>query len=245
VIPLKDDNPVDRAPVITVLLIAANVLAFLWQLGVFEWSQVQATGGDVVDFATRHLRASIEAGGVVPYEIVKLEDIGFRDLVPPPFTIFTSMFLHGDAVHLASNMLFLWVFGNNVEDALGRARFLGFYLACGVAAALLQVATSASMGPDYAQVPMVGASGAIAGALAAYMVLFPHARVLTLAFVVLIWLPAGFLLGAWFVMQVLSVVAGRNTGVALFAHIGGFVAGWILVKLVGRHPRWRARRVVW
>jgi membrane associated rhomboid family serine protease len=245
VIPLKDDNPVDRAPIITVLLIAANVLAFLWQLGVFEWSQVQATGGDVVDFATRHLRASIEAGGVVPYEIVKLEDIGFRDLVPPPFTIFTSMFLHGDAIHLASNMLFLWVFGNNVEDALGRARFLGFYFACGVAAALLQVATSASMGPDYAQVPMVGASGAIAGTLAAYMVLFPHARVLTLAFVVLIWLPAGFLLGAWFVMQVLSVVGGRNTGVAFFAHIGGFAAGWILVKLVGRHPRWRARRVVW
>lgn len=244
-IPLKDDNPVDRAPLVTFLLIAANVAAFLWQLGVLEWSEVSAMGGDVVDFAMRHHRASVEAGGVVPYEILKLRDIDFPDLVPPPLTILTSMFLHGDLVHLGSNMLFLWVFGNNVEDALGRARFLGFYLACGVAAALLQVATSASMGPDYARIPMVGASGAIAGALAAYMVLFPHARVLTLAFVVLLWLPASFLLGAWFVMQVLAVVTGRNTGVAFFAHIGGFVAGWILVKLVGRRPRWRARRVAW
>jgi membrane associated rhomboid family serine protease len=241
VIPLKDDNPVDRAPIITVLLIAANVLAFLWQLGVFEWSQVQATGGDVVDFATRHLRASIEAGGVVPYEIVKLEDIGFRDLVPPPFTIFTSMFLHGDAIHLASNMLFLWVFGNNIEDSVGRIVFIPFYLLSGIVAVYAQSFLDTS-----ATVPTIGASGAVSGVLGAYALLHPHARVLTLVFIIffvtLVEIPAMVMLGLWFVLQFLPAVgqlatpdvAGQTGGVAYFAHIGGFIVGLALIKLLAR-----------
>jgi membrane associated rhomboid family serine protease len=157
------------------------------------------------------------------------------------------MFLHGGFMHIASNMLFLWIFGNNVEDALGRVRFVVFYLACGIAAALVQVVASAMTGDLL--VPMVGASGAIAGVLAAYMVLFPRARVTTLVIIVvfirIIPVPAGFFIGLWFLLQILSVLFGGNTGVAFFAHIGGFVAGWLLVRLMGRRPTWRARRVVW
>src|SRR6185369_2330341 len=131
-----------------------------------------------------------QVGGAIPYEILTFHDVRPLDLVAPPFTILTSMFLHGGLMHVGGNMLFLWIFGNNVEDVLGRGRFVVFYLACGVAAAIAQVGVTA-LG-----VPMVGASGAIAGVLAAYMVLFPRARVLTLVpiffFIRLIYVPAGF-----------------------------------------------------
>lgn len=228
-IPLKDDNPVERTPLVTYAVFALNVAAFLWQLfGV-------------------GLEQSIVRGGAIPYEILTFQDVEWRDVVPPPFTIFTSMFLHAGLFHIGMNLLTLWIFANNVEDALGRVRFVLFYLASGVAAALSQTVAAAVSGDVL--VPMVGASGAIAGVLAAYLVLFPRARVLTaivvVIFVRLAYIPAGLFIGFWFLLQILSVVFGGNPGVAFFAHIGGFVAGYLLVKLLGRRPGWRARRIVW
>jgi len=229
VIPLKDDNPVERTPVVTIALVAANVLAFGWQ------------------FLVVGLAQSVQTGGAIPYEILTFQDIEWRAIVPPPLTIFTSMFLHGGIGHIAMNLLTLWIFGNNVEDALGHGRFLAFYLVAGVAAALAQTVAAAVSGDVL--VPMVGASGAIAGVLAAYLVLFPRARVLTLVFIVvfvqLVHVPAGIFIGIWFLLQILSVIFGGNPGVAFFAHIGGFVAGYLLVRVVGRRPTWRARRVSW
>jgi membrane associated rhomboid family serine protease len=229
VIPLKDDIPAERTPVVTYALLAANVLAFGWQLlGV-------------------GLEASIVRGGAIPYEILTFQDVEWRAIVPPPLTIFTSMFLHGGVAHIGMNMLTLWIFGKNVEDALGRLRFLGFYLAAGVVAALAQSLAAAVSGDVL--VPMVGASGAIAGVLAGYLVLFPHGRVLTLlvivVFVRLAHVPAGLFIGFWFLLQVLSVVFGGDPGVAFMAHIGGFVAGFLLVRVIGRRARWRARRLGW
>ncbi len=234
-IPLKDDVPVTRPPVVTVVLIVANAVVFLWQvLGV-------------------GLPASVEIGGAIPYEILTLHDVPPTDLVRPPFTILTRMFLHGGFLHIAGNMLFLWIFGNNVEDALGHGRFLAFYLVCGVAAAIAQVVVASTAG-DAASllIPMVGASGAIAGVLAAYMVLFPRARVLTLVpilfFIRLIYLPASFFIGLWFVLQLLPALFGgaAGGGVAFVAHVGGFVTGWLLLRILLPHDhRWRARRIGW
>jgi membrane associated rhomboid family serine protease len=208
--------------------LAANVLLFVWQL---------RTG----------VHASALRGGAIPYEILTFTDVWPPDVVPPPFTILTSMFLHGSWLHLAFNMLSLWIFGNNVEDALGRARFVAFYLLAGIAAALAQTFASAAAGD--VEVPMVGASGAIAGILAGYLVLFPQARVLTaivlVVFVRLVYLPARIFIVGWFVLQILAVVLGGSPGVAFFAHIGGFVAGFLLVRIMGRRPTWRARRLSW
>jgi len=231
VIPLKDDIPVSRAPIVTIALIASNVAAFLWQL-------------------TVGLPLSVQIGGAIPYELLSLRDLSPPDLVPPPFTILTSMFLHGGFMHIAGNMLFLWIFGNNVEDVLGRARFLGFYLACGIAAAVAQVSVSAAAAdPGSLLIPMVGASGAIAGVLAAYMVLFPRAQVLTLVpifiFIRLVKVPAGFFIGLWFVIQLLSAFVGESSGVAFVAHVAGFIVGFVLVKIMGPRPGWRARRFGW
>ncbi len=225
-IPLKDDNPTGSWPLVTFALIAANVAAFWWQ--------VAGVG----------LEASVLRGGAIPYEILTFQDIEWRAVVPPPFTIFTSMFLHGGFAHLAMNMLTLWIFGNNVEDALGRVRYLAFYVVSGVAAALAQTVAAAVAGDEL--VPMVGASGAIAGVLAAYLVFFPRHRILT--FIVPLWLlriPAGLFIVFWFVGQVVNAALGSATGVAVFAHIGGFVAGYLLVRVVGRRSRWRAERVSW
>ncbi|GAO03385.1 rhomboid family intramembrane serine protease [Anaeromyxobacter sp. PSR-1] len=245
-IPLSDDVPTERTPAVTLLFIAANVLAFLWQVDVLALPDALASGR-LMEYLAGRLGDTALRGGVVPFEILTFSDVYPRDLVPPPLTVFTAMFLHGGLVHVGSNMLFLWIFGNNVEDALGRGRFVLFYLACGVVAAVVQVVASAATGD--LEVPMVGASGAIAGVLAAYMVLFPRARVTTLVVIVIfiriIPVPAAFFIGLWFLLQVLSIFFGGNTGVALFAHVGGFVAGWLLVRLLGRRPTWRARRVSW
>ena len=227
-IPLKDDNPTERTPVVTYAIVAANVVAFVWQLQV-------------------GLELSAFRGGAIPYEILTFRDIELRDVVAPPFTILTSMFLHGGVVHLGFNMLSLWIFGNNVEDALGRIRFLLFYAVTGIVAALTQTFASAVSGDVL--VPMVGASGAIAGVLAGYLVLFPRSRVLTAVvivfFVRLTYLPARLVIGVWFVLQILSAVFGGARSVAVFAHIGGFVAGFLLVRFVGRRPTWRAQRFSW
>jgi membrane associated rhomboid family serine protease len=232
VIPLKNDLPVRRTPVLTVALISANVAVFLWQVSI-------------------GLPLSVKVGGAIPYEILTLRDVPPLDLVAPPFTILTSMFLHGGWLHLGGNMLFLWIFGHNVEDEMGRGRFVLFYFASGIAAAMSQV-IAASLGGDSSAllIPMVGASGAIAGVLAAYMVLFPRSRVLTLVpifiFIRLVYLPAAFFIGLWFAIQLLSTfLGGGGGGVAFAAHVGGFVAGYLLVKLGRITPAWRARRHGW
>jgi membrane associated rhomboid family serine protease len=228
VIPLKDDIPTERTPAVTYALLAANVAAFLWQLQV-------------------GMQASVLRGGAIPYEILTFSDIEWHAVVPPPLTVITSMFLHGGYAHIAFNMLSLWIFANNVEDALGRVRFLLFYLLAGVAAALAQTVASAATGAVL--IPMVGASGAIAGVLAGYLVLFPQARVLTAIIVVfyvrLMYVPARFFIVIWFGLQIASVIFGGSPGVAFFAHIGGFLAGLLLVRIVGRRPTWRARRFSW
>ncbi len=235
--PLRDDTPCERTPLVTWALLALNLAAFGWQLSAGE--------------------RSVLVGGAIPFELLTFQDVWPRDLVPPPLTVFTSMFLHGGLMHLGGNMLFLWIFGNNVEDALGRLRFLGFYLAAGVVAALVQsLATAVQAAPLAASdatallsVPMVGASGAIAGVLGAYLVLFPSARVQTLFFIVIlvrvIYLPAWVFIGLWFLFQVGAVLFGGMTGVAVFAHIGGFLAGLGLLRLVGRRPDWRRAAPRW
>ena len=249
-IPLKDDTPVDRIPIVTIVLIAANAIAFLWQVDASALVAAVGSGIDpreILAFASGRLQESALRGGAIPYEILTFHDIELRDVVQPPFTILTSMFLHGGIGHIASNMLFLWIFGKNVEDALGRSRFVAFYLVSGIAAALVQ--TVAAAASDDLLVPMVGASGAIAGILAAYLVLLPRSRVMTLVifvfFVRIVPVPASFFIGLWFAMQVAAVIFGGAAGVAVFAHVGGFVAGYLLVKVIGRRPDWRVRRLSW
>jgi len=207
-IPLKDDVPSQTVPVLTVGFIAANILLFLWQLSV-------------------GLQESVLRAGVVPLEIVTLSDVGPPNLVPPPLTVLSSMWLHGGWLHLAGNMLFLWIFGNNVEDSFGKVRFVIFYLLAGTVAALAQVFVN-----PRSEIPMIGASGAVAGVIGAYALLYPRARVLTAVpifiFIRLMYLPAWLFIGIWFLFQILSAPYGG--GVAYFAHIGGFVVGLILAK---------------
>jgi len=228
VIPLRDDLPTSRPPVLTVGLIAANVAAFLWQvLGV-------------------GMEASVGWGGLVPARLLGLVPGEGGPALPPLATLFTSMFLHGSFAHIAGNMLFLWVFGNNVEDALGRPRFLAFYLLTGVGAAAAQTGAALVAGSRDLLIPMVGASGAISGVLAAYLVMFPRARVLTLVpifvFIRFVQLPASLFLGAWFVLQLLGAFLGDGGGgVAFMAHVGGFVAGLLLVLAWRPRPPARSR----
>jgi membrane associated rhomboid family serine protease len=213
-LPLKDDNPTNTFPFVTVALILANCFVFYHQLTlslpaaqkfIFQW-------------------------GAIPYQIVHGEVLYGKGLFPPFLTLFSSMFLHGGFLHLIGNMLYLWIFGNNIEDSLGHFRFLLFYLLTGLGAALAQVFSD-----PQSTTPMIGASGAVAGVLGAYLLLFPHARILTLMFIFvfirMIRIPALIVLGFWFLVQLLSVTSGFETGVAFFAHIGGFVAGLILVKI--------------
>ncbi len=214
-IPLHDDNPTHITPYVTYSLIAICVFVFLWQqsLGPAAEQAVYALG---VIPAVLFNYASLPAG---------------LDVIPPWMSIFTSMFMHGSWMHLLGNMLYLWIFGDNVEASMGHARFIVFYLLCGVAAALAQAV------PDpQSTVPMVGASGAISGVLGAYLLLYPHARVLVFIplgfFMFSERIPAGWVLGFWFLMQLISssASAGQQGGVAFGAHIGGFIAGMALIS---------------
>lgn len=224
--PLKDDIPVRRLPIVTIGLIAASVAVFAWQVG---WS------GSFV--------GSVMALGLVPADLLGASSLG---ALPPVKTIFTSMFAHGSVLHLGSNMLFLWIFGNNVEDAMGRWRFVLFYLLCGVGAAAAQIASDPA-----SAIPMVGASGAIGGVLGAYLLLYPRARVLALVpivvFVRLMWVPAVVFLGLWFVFQLVGGLGsvGASAGVAFWAHVGGFVAGVVLVKPFVGDDWTSGRRTAW
>jgi len=152
-------------------------------------------------------------------------------LIPIPMTIFSAMFMHGGLLHVGGNMLYLWIFGNNIEDVMGHIRFFIFYLICGVAASLAHIVMETG-----SRIPMIGASGAVAGILGAYILLFPKARILCLMFLFyfirLIYVPALVVLGFWFILQVFYAgVVGAQGGVAWFAHIGGFITGFILIKL--------------
>lgn len=231
-IPLRDDNPTRITPYVTWFLVALNVLVYI----------IQASGGL---FETRYgLGGSLAGWTLIPAELVHGIDhpINGPTLHPVWLTIFTAMFMHGGLMHLLGNMLFLIIFGNNIEEALGRVKYLAFYLICGVIAALSQV----FINPD-SIVPTLGASGAIAGVLGGYLILYPHARVNTLVFlgffITTIRVPAWVLLGFWIVSQFFSQytealkMMGRETGgVAYLAHIGGFIAGMILIKLMGARP---------
>ncbi len=231
-LPLKGDIPTRTFPVVTVGLIAANILAFMYQLS------LQATDDPA---ARRAAQAFVFEFGLIPCRLTGACGVP-SDFPPPVVTIFTSMFLHGGLFHIAGNMLYLWIFGNNVEDSLGHGRFLVFYLLSGVGAALIQ----AAMGPT-SRVPMIGASGAISGVLGAYLLLFPYARVLTLVtfgfFIRIVPIPAVIVLGFWIVVQFLNGLvtfgAGDRGGVAWFAHVGGFLAGLGLLAVL--RPR-RFRR---
>src|ERR1700722_602283 len=222
--PLKDTQPSYSRPVVTTVLIAINILIFL-----FEWS--------LPEYSRHYLSrtALIQLYGLTP------DRFRFTTLV-------TSMFLHGGWMHVLGNMFYLWAFGNRLEDALGHARFLVFYLLCGVVAGGAQVLLN-----PYSTLPMVGASGAIAGVMGAYLLKFPGARILTLVFifffVTTFEIPAMILLGYWFVIQLFSglgSIAQTNLsgggGVAWFAHIGGFLAGMLLVKVMGTRERYYRRR---
>lgn len=225
-IPLRDANPTRRRPVVTIGLIAACIAVFVIEL------VVQSSDGD------RGLGRLFREYGLVPGLLTAQlrgdpSDQTYRALT----TLVSSMFLHADVVHIGFNLLFLWIFGNNIEDRLGHVAFLAFYLAGGTVAAAVQVAVDPT-----SSVPVIGASGAIAAVLGAYLVLYPRARVLSLVyfglFFQLIRLPAVALLGLWFAIQVLGAIqssgtSGTSGGVALFAHIGGFAAG-LLVGLVVR-----------
>jgi len=217
-IPLHDDNPTELTPVVTIGFITTCVLVFFYQANL-------PVGPD---------NTFVFQYGAIPALLFGEADLSETPLPIPAYaTLITSMFLHGSWMHLIGNMLYLWIFGNNIEDVMGHAKFIGFYLACGILAALSHALTDPS-----SAIPMVGASGAISGILGAYVLLFPRATVLVI-------MPglgttrvaAGVVLGMWFVMQLLSggmSIGSTGGGVAFFAHIGGFVAGMALIGLFKR-----------
>jgi membrane associated rhomboid family serine protease len=228
VIPLRDANPTQRRPYLTLLLIGLNAAAFLL------WEPITGTPQEQGLFFKCH--------GAIPEEITTFRPLpevdqacGGKSVV---LSIFTSMFLHGGWLHIIGNMLFLWVFGNNIEDRMGRAVFILFYLVSGIVAAYAQAAASSG-----SEVPLIGASGAVAGVLGAYLVMYPRARVLTLVifvFITTLELPAVVVLGLWFVLQAfqgLGSLGGDPVGVAWFAHIGGFVFGAVVALAFYRPGR--------
>ncbi len=216
--PLRDTQPSYTRPVVTMTLIAINALVFLFELSLDPWSR----------------NGFVAAYGLVP------EHFAWANVL-------TSMFLHGGWMHLLGNMWFLWIFGDNIEDILGHAKFLGFYLACGAVAGVAQ--TLLATDP---RLPMVGASGAIAGVMGAYMVKFPHSRILTLVPIIFFFttleVPAWLMLVYWFATQFFSGVGSiayshaSQGGVAFFAHVGGFAAGALLILILAKGPRYTRRR---
>jgi len=255
-IPLRDALPSRRFPTVTVALVVLNLLVFLYQgylatrpdvlndgiawqdadllpPPAFDPTAYQAhrlQGGDPRLYPMSRSDYFVSQYALVPAEITRGVDLPPTVGIPIWLTVLTSMFLHGGILHLLGNMLYLWIFGDNVEDAMGPVRFLLFYLLCGIIAALAQIAIHPA-----SPIPMVGASGAIAGVMAAYFMLYPRARILTLIpiffFIRLVSVPAVFLLGFWFFLQVWSGAGsiGSAGGTAWFAHIGGFLGGILLV----------------
>lgn len=216
--PLWDEIPTKRFPVVTIFFILLN--------GIFYYYQF---------FLVTDTMSFIYSYGLIPFELTQSVDLFPYGPNPVFLTIFSSMFMHGSFVHLFGNMLYLWIFGNNVEDYLGRFKFVLFYLLSGIFAAVTQILIA-----PYSKVPMIGASGAVAGILGAYFILFPRARITTLVFfgffIRLVKLPALFVLGLWIIFQLFYgfsnlSMQGTDTGVAWFAHIGGFIGGIVLIQI--------------
>ena len=214
-IPLHDNNPTETFPFLTIGIIVVSVLVFIWQISLHESAQ----------------QSVAYSLGTVPALLFDGPQINISNLLAPSsLTLFTSMFLHGGWMHLLGNMLYLWIFGNNIEDTLGHKRFLIFYIMAGLAAAL----SHALLNPA-STLPMIGASGAISGILGAYLVLFPKAKILVAIplgiFIPVIRIPAIYVLGFWFILQIINsvLIDTSGGGVAWGAHIGGFVAGIILL----------------
>jgi rhomboid family protein len=254
VIPLKDNIPTDRFPLVTVALILANVIVYILEI---------RHGGSFLSGPSNTVAVKY---GAIPYELTHygkhcgLDQVGqilcegqrgvtgkAPDQIPTWETIFTSMFSHGSVLHIAGNMLFLWIFGNNVEDSMGPVRFIIFYLIGGVVALALQIAVAPN-----AAVPTVGASGAIAAVLGGYILLYPRARVITVVFIILFFtileLPAILVLGLWFLEQAifgavnLTDPTGGGGGVAYFAHVGGFLFGLAAIKVFATRVKSQAPR---
>jgi membrane associated rhomboid family serine protease len=225
-IPLRDTIPSSLFPIATSTLIGINVLAFFYELSL---------GRDLDVFIMRY--------GAVPLRFVLVGQTDGVSIFERFLPLFTSMFLHGGWFHLIGNMLYLWIFGDNIEDRLGHGRFVLFYILCGLAAAFTQIYINPT-----SRIPMVGASGAVAGVLGAYLVLFPHSRIIALIpilfFMQIAEIPAFIFLVFWFLMQFLNgavaITGAPAGGVAWWAHIGGFVSGMALVYLVPRRkgPVW-------
>ena len=220
-IPLRDDNPTRTTPVVTIALIALCTLVFLWEI---------TLPGD-------EQQAAVYLLGFIPAVLFGRAELP-EHWVSPTLSIFTAMFMHGGLMHLLGNMLYLWIFGDNVEDRVGHARFVLFYLICGAVAALAQAV------PDMgSQVPMIGASGAISGVLGAYIVLYPRANVLVLVPLIVVFqtfrVPAWIVLGMWFIGQLANslLAAPGQVGVAFGAHVGGFLAGVALIRLFVREAQ--------
>ena len=216
--PLKDDNPTTITPIVTWTLIAINTAVFLYQISLGPGSS----------------QLFVFQYGAIPSVILGHQSLNANiAVIPPVLSVFTSMFLHGGFMHLIGNMWFLWIFGNNIEDSMGHLRFIGFYLICGILASWSHIASDPG-----SVIPSIGASGAISGVMGAYIMLYPRARVLTFIFLFifirLMYLPAAVILGYWFLIQLLSgsmTLGEQGGGVAFWAHIGGFVAGVLLVGL--------------
>lgn len=219
-IPFKDNNPTRYFPIVTIAIIAVNVAVFIFQF-----------------LSPYNSQKIAYAYGAVPRALLTFDTV---HPLHPLLTIFTSMFMHGGLLHLGSNMLYLWIFGNNIEDKLGYVKFIIFYLLCGVVAAYAHALTNPA-----STVPMIGASGAISGILGAYILLFPHTRVHTLVFFVfffqILQLPAIIVIGFWIAIQFLNGLishgAAAQGGIAWFAHIGGFVFGVLMIKSFARTRR--------
>ncbi len=212
-IPFKDDNPTRHFPLMTITLIALNTAIFIVQMLL----------------PLDHQKVAL-AFGAIPHFLLTFQTV---QPIHPVFTVFTSMFMHGGFLHLGTNMLFLWIFGNNIEDELGYTRFVIFYFFCGFIAAYAHALSN-----PVSTIPMIGASGAVSGILGAYLLLFPRARVHTLIFlgffIQVVRLPAMLVIGFWMVLQLINGLmskgAAMNSGVAWFAHIGGFIAGLLTIK---------------
>ena len=213
--PLKDDNPTKNTPFATIFIILFCITIFIYQLSLTELSNSEF----------------IYSYGMKPASL-----FSNNNFFASVGTVFSSMFMHGGFFHLAGNMLFLWIYGNNIEDAMGTFKFIFFYITCGIAASLLQ----ASITPD-SNIPMIGASGAVSGVLSAYFLLFPRAKVSTLIilffFITVIRIPAGILISIWFATQLFNayLIDPSSPGVAWYAHIGGFVMGAILIPFLKKN----------
>jgi len=212
--PYKDDNPTKSFPSVTIGIIVLNIVVFILQV-------LSSGDGQRIVFAY----------GAIPHNIVSLES---TQPIHPFLTIFTSMFMHGGLFHIFGNMLYLWIFGNNIEDRIGHFRFIIFYLFCGIIAAFSHTLAAAD-----SNVPMIGASGAVSGVLGAYLLLFPYARVHTVIFlgffVQTVQIPALIVIGFWAIIQIVNGLITQGLlnqgGVAWFAHVGGFIAGLVTIKL--------------